>query len=157
MSNRYDQDFNEPWEVHPDADTPINDLDSGKTVSELIGHIGQNKKRQAEAYREYKDLKEIEEVWKNELMRKLQEVGLKSAKGEKYSASISSRTDIVVTHEQSVLDWIKETPNIEADAYIGLKKTEFKTLAKTLLKDTGEVVPGTELTTIESITVKENK
>lgn len=28
MSDHYQQDFSEPWEVHPDIDTPINDLDT---------------------------------------------------------------------------------------------------------------------------------
>lgn len=26
--DHYQQDFSEPWEVHPDVDTPINDLDT---------------------------------------------------------------------------------------------------------------------------------
>src|SRR5690606_29290920 len=101
--------------------------------------------------------KEKEEQAKAQLMAMLTDTGLKSAKGEKYSASISSRSDVVVTHEQSVIEWLKTTPDVEADAYIGLKVTPFKTLAKEILKTTGEVITGTDLTTIESISIKENK
>lgn len=126
-------------------------------ISGLIAHLGLNKKLQAEAYKSYKQLKEAEEGLKLELTNKLQEAGLKSAKGEKYSAIITARSDIVITHEQSVIDWLKESPNIEEDAYMGLRLANFKVLANQVLKQTGEVIPGTDRVTKESLSIKENK
>lgn len=126
-------------------------------IAELIEHIGKHKQQAASMYKQYKELKDEEEMLKQELMARLQEVGLKSAKGERFSASMTSRPDVVVQHEQSIINWLKESPNVEEDAYIGLKVTPFKALARQVLKETGEVIPGTDLVTIESISVKENK
>lgn len=127
------------------------------TISELIEQLGINKNLANETYTAYKKLKEAEEVLKAELYAKLTETGLKSAKGGKYTASITEKPSIVINHEQSILDWLKESPNVEADAYIGLKATPFKSLAMQVLKETGEIVPGTELQTTESLSIRANK
>lgn len=127
------------------------------SISELIEQLGLNKTLANETYVAYKKLKEAEEDLKAMLFHKLQETGLKSAKGDKYTASISEKPSIVINHEQSILDWLKESPNVEADAYIGLKATPFKSLAMQVLKETGEVIPGTELQTVESLSIRTNK
>lgn len=127
------------------------------SVSALIEAIGELKSASNETYKAYKEMKNTEEELKAQLAEELHMVGLKSAKGEKYSASISSRLDITVTHEHSVIEWLENTPDVESDAYIGLKLTNFKTLAMKVLKDTGEIIPGTETVSKESITIKENK
>lgn len=127
------------------------------TIAELIEQLGETKKLGNETYKTYKEIKQAEDDLKLELVAKLDDAGLKSAKGQKYQAVMTERTDIGITHEQSVLDWLRETPEIESDFYIGLKKTEFKTLAKAMLKETGEVIPGTELVRNESLMVRSNK
>lgn len=127
------------------------------SVSTLIESLGVNKKRQAEAYKAYKDLKEIEEIWKAELAVELEKLGAKSFKGKKYSAITTSRSDTIVTNEQSVIDWINNEPNIETDQYIGLKLANFKPLANQVLKETGEIIPGTDRVIKESLSIKENK
>lgn len=127
------------------------------TISEILEKLGDNKKQANDLYKQYKELKEDEESLKTELSEMLDMMGLKSAKGEHYTASISDKPDIQITHEQSVINWLNETPNVEADAYIGLKKTEFKGLALQILKETGEIVPGTELLTKEVLSIRSNK
>lgn len=124
------------------------------SVTELIDEVGRANKEARALYKLYKELKDKEDVLRVELVEKLHKTGLKSAKTDMFNASISERSDIVVTHEQSVLDWLKETPDIETDQYIGLKTTNFKTLARALRKDTGEIVPGTEVVTSETLTIK---
>ncbi len=127
------------------------------SIADIIEKLGQNKKQANELYKSYKLMKQEEEVLKADLLATLDAMGLKSAKGEHYQATITDRPDIQITHEQSVIEWLKETPNVESDAYIGLKKTEFKGLALQILKDTGEIVPGTELSTKEILSVRSNK
>lgn len=127
------------------------------TLSELLQELGETKTEANAYYTAYKNMKGKEEELKTLLMAKLDEAGLKSAKGDKYSVSKVTKHDVVVTHEQSVLDWLKESPDVEEDAYIGLKTTQFKTLARQMLKDTGELAPGTETTISEVLTIKENK
>jgi hypothetical protein len=126
-------------------------------IADLLSKLGDVKTEANGHYKRFKELKESEDSLKAELLIVLQETGLKSAKGEKYSVSMAQKTDFVINHEQSVIDWLKDSPEVESDAYIGLKLTPFKTLAKEILKTTGEVVPGTDLVTSEYLTVKENK
>lgn len=125
-------------------------------IAELIEQLGLNKKLASEAYKGYKKLKEAEEGLKAELLMKMAESGAKSFKGDKYGASITHKADIEIIHEQSVIEWLQNTPNVEADAYIGLKRTEFKNLARDMLKNTGELAPGTETVYKDFVTIKEN-
>lgn len=126
-------------------------------VSELVDQLGILSTEGKALYKKYKALKEQEDSLRTDLYQTLQSSGLKSAKTNAYNAVISVKTDVLVQHEQSILNWLKTAPDVEADAYIGLKKTEFKTLAKQVLKETGEVIPGTELSTSEVLTIRENK
>lgn len=126
------------------------------TIAELLEELGTVKTAANAHYREYKRLKESEDAMKAELTAMLNEAGLKSAKGKKFTASMRLHTDVVINHEQSVIEWLKTTPDVEADAYIGLKVTPFKSFAKLVLKETGEVIPGTDLSITESLAIKAN-
>ncbi len=128
-----------------------------ETVSQLIDRIGEYGKRSKYLYEQYKQVEELKVKAKALLIQKLNEAGFKSAKTDNFIASITKKPGIQVLHEQSVLEWLKEAPNIETDQYIGLKKTEFKSLALTMLKDTGEIIPGTELIETESIGIRKSK
>ncbi len=124
------------------------------TVSDLVNELGKLSSQNKQLYKTYKEQKENEDSLRAELVAKLEETGLKSAKTNDFMASIAQRTDIRVTHEQSVLDWLKEAPDIETDQYIGLKTTNFKVLAKEVRKQTGEIIPGTEVVLSESLSIK---
>lgn len=126
-------------------------------ISELVDKIGVTKKTANDLYKQYKEYKDTEESLKEELKIQLAEAGLRSTKTKNFNASLTQKPDIQVTHEQSVMDWLKQSPNVEEDAYIGLKLTPFKGLALHILKETGEIVPGTETLTKESISIRENK
>ncbi len=128
-------------------------------ISQLIEAIGETKSEANKLYKAYKELSDKEVAYKSELQIKLTEMGLKSAKGDKYSASIAQRSNIQITHEQSAIDWLNNEPNIETDQFIGLKTTEFKKLALYRLseKGGGEIIPGTEMVMSESLSVKANK
>lgn len=128
-----------------------------KVISELLNELGQVKTTANNHYKEYKALKEQEDGLKFKISETLKEMGLKTAKGDKYQVSLSEKHDIKVTSESNVLFWLKESPDVEADAYIGLKTTAFKNLANQMLKDTGEMVPGTELTMNEIVSVRANR
>lgn len=130
--------------------------DTALNVSQLVTEVGKLSKKSSGLYKEYKDLKQQEDLLKKALLEELRAAGLMSAKTGQFTASISQRKNIVVQHEQSVLDWLQNTPDVETDQYIGLKKAEFKTLAMAMLKNTGEIIPGTDLETNESITIRSN-
>lgn len=126
-------------------------------ISELIEKLGKAKDAANAVYVDYKKLKTAEEDLKAQLFSQLSETGLKSAKGELYAVSIASKPTVVIQHEQSVIEWLQETPDVETDQYIGLKKREFESLAKAMLKNTGEMIPGTAIEVRESLSVKANK
>lgn len=124
------------------------------TLPKIVEQVGKLSDRRKEVYRQYQELKAQEDAWKTRLIEEFQSIGLRSAKTNDFTASMVSKPGISIQHEQSVIDWLKNAPNIETDQYIGLKKTEFKSLAMSLLKDTGEVVPGTELVNTEYLSIK---
>lgn len=127
------------------------------TTAGLLQELGLNKTQAANLYKEYKKLKEIEDILKGQLMFKLKDSSLKSAKGDKYTASITETPTVVIHDEKAVMEWLKNTPNVEADFYIGIKKPEFSTLAKQMLKETGELANGTDIEVRESLSIRSNK
>lgn len=126
------------------------------SLSELVAALGKARKASNNAYEAYKEQKAIEDQLRYELEAKLHTDGLKSAKGADFTASLVEKPTVVIKHEPSVIEWLKTAPNVEADRYIGLKTTEFKSLAQAMLKGTGELVPGTEVEVKESLAIRSN-
>lgn len=126
------------------------------TLSELIKSLGEARNAARNTYERYKELKGIEDQIRYQLELELKVSGLKTAKGHDFTASIVERPTVVVRNETEVMEWLREAPEVEADQYIGLKKTEFNTLANSVLKGTGEVIPGTEIEVRESLAIKAN-
>lgn len=126
-------------------------------VNDLIELIGSKRQHLNAMYSEYKDgMVELAEL-KQQLHEQLIESGLKSAKTDNYGVSIVQKPKIDVRSEQAVKEWLENAPNVESDAYIGLKLTPFKKLATTWFKDTGEMIDGVEYSSEESLTIKSNK
>lgn len=92
-----------------------------------------------------------------QLLEALEATGLKSAKTDDFTASIVSKPNIIVTHEESVIDWLKHQPDIEPDQYIGLKQSSFKPLAAQWFIKTGEKIPGVETQITETLAIRTNK
>lgn len=126
-------------------------------VTKLIDQLGSLKATANKLYSDYKDMQVHIAELSASLSAELESLGLRSAKSKQYGVSIAQRTNVSVISETAVKEWLQNTPNIESDFYIGLKLTPFKTLANQVLKETGEIIPGTELEYKESITVKRNK
>jgi hypothetical protein len=127
------------------------------SLSELVAALGDARTAAANSYQTYKEAKGIEDQLRYELEVLLKEQGLKSVKGSNYSAVITETPRVVVKHEGSVIEWLRNAPDVETDRYIGLKATEFQSLAKSMLKGTGEVIPGTEVEVRESLAIRANK
>lgn len=125
-------------------------------LSKLIHDLGEARAKAVNAYMIYKDLKEIEDSIRYNLHDELRTIGLQSVKGNEYTASITNKQTVLVTNERLVIDWLNNTPNVESDQYIGLKATEFKSFAQSILKDTGEIIPGTDVQVRESLAIRSN-
>lgn len=125
-------------------------------LSDLVAALGHARAATTSCYEAYKEVKGIEDQLRYELENMLTAMGLKSAKGADFTASIIEKPTIVVKREQDVIEWLQSTPDIESDRYIGLKTTEFKSLALSLLKGTGEIIPGTEVEARESLAIRSN-
>ena len=131
-------------------------LSSTTSIAYLVEMLGVQREASNAAYNGYKVIKETEDQIRFQLEMKLRDMELKSAKGADYTVSIASKPTIIVTREVDVIEWLKNTPDVESDFYIGLKATEFKSLAQSLLKNTGELVPGTEVVIKESLSIRSN-
>ena len=143
-----DSDFDERH-LDPDDYTEM-------SVADLINAIGENKKIANDLYGQYKTYKDEEATLKNVLGDKLASLGLKSAKGSDYTASIAESPTLVIKDEAQVIAWIKDKLPNEVDYYIGIKKTEFNSLAKTVAKE-AKTIDGTELVINESLAIRANK
>lgn len=126
-------------------------------LPDLMNKLAQARKASQDAYEAYRMHKTIEDGVRDELEAKLRSEGLKSAKNDDYIVSIATRPIIQIRSESMVIDWLRRQPDIEPDLYIGVKKTQFDTLARMALKATGEIVPGTEIETNEYLSIKQVK
>lgn len=126
-------------------------------ISKMIKQLGEVKSEQKLLRQKLDVLKQVEADLKADLQAQLDTLGLKSVKGERYQASMATKSDIVVTHEPSVVEWLKQHPEVEYDAYVHLDKSAFKTLAKQVMKTTGEVIPGSDTVHTQYLSIKENK
>ena len=127
------------------------------SLPELMAKLGQARKARQDAYEAYQMHKMIEDDRRGELEMKLRSEGLRSARNDEYSVAITARPTIQITNEAVVMDWLRHQPDIEPDLYIGVKKTQFDTLARIALKATGEIVPGTEVIETEYLSIKANR
>ncbi len=126
-------------------------------LSELLDKLGTARKEAADTYKFYKEQKQVEDDLRSELLITLREIGLKSAKNKDFTVSIAETPTIVIRDEHAVMEWLQNTPNVESDFYIGIKKTEFNTLAKQMLKETGELANGTEVEFREALSIRASK
>lgn len=124
------------------------------TLPELLDYYGDCKAEANKLYKQFKDLQPNLHELSLIVMDKLRENDLKSIKTSKYGVSITKRKDIAITSEKDAEEWLKNQPEIETDAYYGLKVTPFKQLVTKWFSKTGEIPNGTDITTKESITVR---
>ena len=126
-------------------------------TSELLEIIGEKRRMLNQMYSEYKNgMVELANL-KNQLLLMLEENGLKSIKSNNYGVSIVTKPKLNILSEQSIREWLENTPDIESDAYIGLKLTPFKSFAIQYFKDTGEMIDGIEYSSEQTLSVKDNK
>lgn len=125
-------------------------------VTELIEKVGELSHNSRELYKQYKAVKDQEDAMRAELTTQLNTSGLLSAKTDRFTASIAKKQSVTVVDEKKAVEWIK-SEGLDLDYYVGLKLTPFKTMAMSKLKDTGEVIDGTELVETESLSIREVK
>ncbi len=126
-------------------------------ITDLLTNLGELKSQNNDLYKKYKEGKEVEDALKEDLRIALDELGTKTFKNDKFVASFRKDTNIVIEDEQALMEWLRNTPDVEADLYIGVKKTMFTPLAKSMLKGTGELADGTSVEIKESLVIGTNK
>lgn len=127
-------------------------------IPELLEQLAEARKARMEAGEYYGSVKEREEELKIKVEAALKETGLKSAKTSdgRFGATIAERPNIAIVDEKKAIKWLK-AEKLDLDYYTGIKTMPFKSLVESKLKETGEIVPGTEMTMTEYITFRENK
>lgn len=130
---------------------------SPTNLSDLLNSLGLARRQMVAAKKVYDDYRGVVDELKTALSEELQLIGLKSAKGVDFTASMVERPTVIVTHEPSAIDWLKHAPDIEFDHYVGLKSREFQGLALSILKNTGEMIDGTQVMPTQYLSIKENK
>jgi hypothetical protein len=71
-------------------------------------------------------------------------------------SSSAPRKSIMISDELAVQQWLTDN-DFDLAEYYKLDNTRVKAAAESALKETGELVPGIEVTTNEYLTIKEAK
>lgn len=119
-------------------------------ANQLNAAIAQNKLY----YEVYKAGKDVENELRAQIQEELHYNELKQIKTDTTTISLSQKSSLQIMNESMVIDWLNSTPNVEADAYIGVKRANLETLAKEMLKQTGELIPGTDTQYTEVLSIR---
>lgn len=127
-----------------------------RSVADILAELGNIKQLVKEMIVTINGVKSQETRLKEELMLALKESGLKSAKGDDYTASITEKPTVVIRDEKALMKWLETAPDVEAEFYIGVKKDAFRTLAQSMLDQSGEIADGTDVEIRESLAIRSN-
>lgn len=108
-------------------------------------------------YDVYKAGKDLEDALRQQVQEELISNKLKQVKTDSATISLNQKQTFYITNEVAVRDWLENTPDVEADAYIGVKKPALESLAKVMLKQTGEIIPGTDMQVSEILSIRTAK
>lgn len=108
-------------------------------------------------YAVYKAGKDLEDELRHQIQEELHANQLKQIKTDDTTISLSERSSLQIMNESMVIDWLRNEPNVEVDAYIGVKRANLETLAKQMLKETGEIIPGTDTQYNEVLSIRTKK
>lgn len=127
-------------------------------ITEKIEYYATVTKKADALYEQVRELRAEADTVKQEIAEDLRELGFKQAKSEdgKYVAFFGERKALAIEDPQKVRDWMQAN-NIDERAYFTPDKRAIDTLARQALRETGEIIPGTQLGATESFTIKENK
>lgn len=108
-------------------------------------------------YNVYKAGKDLEDELRRQIQEELHANELKQIKTDNTTISLTERPSLQIMNEAMVIEWLNSEPNVEAGAYIGVKRANLETLAKQMLKETGEIIPGTDTQITETLSIRTKK
>lgn len=108
-------------------------------------------------YNVYKAGKDLEDELRRQIQEELHANKLQQIKTDNTTISLTERSSLQIMNEAMVIEWLNSEPNVEADAYIGVKRANLETLAKQMLKETGEIIPGTDTQVTETLSIRTKK
>jgi len=104
-----------------------------------------------------KGIQENKTDLQEELIQAMKDKGLKSIKTETHNYARTVKKDIKVFSEEDVMEYLRNHGGYDEYVKPKLDTIKFKSYAKALLKETGEVMDGIELTEKEYMSIKANK
>lgn len=123
-------------------------------ILELAKQLSKQRELVNSLEEQVKEAKTIKDDIQFKLIEKLQESGLKSIKTNEANYSLTTKSDIKVTDENSVMEALKVNGVYDDYVHPKLDTLMFKNYAKSVLNNTGEVITGTELTETTYISIK---
>lgn len=127
------------------------------TIQDIMNELEVAKHNFEQADAVAKSCKQELEVYRNLAADKLAELGLKTAKGDNLTLSLVEKPSFRVTDPDVLIEWLNEEPTIDPRQYIRLDARAIDSLAKEARKKTGEILPGGQFITTESLSVREAK
>jgi hypothetical protein len=103
------------------------------------------------------DIKDDIDLLRHDILLAMVDNKLKSLKNDRLQVSVKSVPTVAISDQRAVIEWLDENPDYDPADYIRLDKRMVDPIIKNTLKTDGEVVPGTEITTVETIAVSQLK
>jgi hypothetical protein len=127
------------------------------TITPLVTRIAELKSQLGPLQAQMKPLVTELEQTKLELIEAMREGRSKRTESiNGYYAIRAERKNINITDESAVSDWLAEN-DFDLSEYYKLDTVRVKSAAESALKETGELVPGIEVSSTEYLTIKETK
>lgn len=104
-----------------------------------------------------KSLQDERDQIQSGIIADMTKAGLKSIKTHSHNFSITTKKDIKVVDEEAILKELKDRKLYNEYVKPKLDTIAFKLMANSLLKETGEIMEGTEQTETEYMSIKSNK
>lgn len=123
-------------------------------ITPLVSKIAELKTQLAPLEAQVKPLVEELEIAKLALIQVMQQSKSKRTEAvDGYYVVRSERKTVSIADEPAVTEWLEQN-NFDLSEYFKLDTVRVKAAAESALKETGELVPGVEVSSIEYLTIK---
>ncbi len=128
-----------------------------RKLKEIMADLAQARAAYRDAQEYVRSLYKDVGTYREELEITLREIGLKTASSEdgSFTAFFSKRTNANVFDPNATREWLEQNGHMVND-YFRPDTMRIGMIAKGALKETGEIVPGVELITTESLSLRDN-
>ena len=123
----------------------------------MLGRLAKLEQERAEEKKILDDIDADIALLRGDILIAMVNNKLKTVKNDYATVMVKPTASVVISDQHKVMDWLKENPDYDLETYLRLDKKMVDPIIKHVLTEDGEVVPGTEIVTAETISISRNK